>query len=449
MKSTILAATLLATVAPAVLVAPDAPGSAPVTDDLRRTAIVKAVEAAAPAVVFIGTERIMVARRDPFYELFGDMAPRDPLPAKRYKQYRLGSGVIIDPDGYIVTNEHVIRQASSIHVSLANSDTMYTARPIASHPEHDIAVIKIEPKGPLPHVEFADSDTLMIGETAIAIGNPYGLENTVTTGVVSATRRSITARGKVIFKDFIQTDAAINLGNSGGALVDIHGRLIGINTFMLAAENIGFAIPVNKVKQSLEMLLDPRQLKQLWVGLVLSHDQPDRCAVVSVDEDSPADTAGLKRGDLIVAMDDRPVCSAYEYDLHILKKSAGDTVTFTIERDGERKQLTLTLAAARKPSGENLARSLFGLEVRDLTGEDADRLEVKLDGGVLITGVEARSPAADKRLRKGDVIVRVKRYSVPSTEHLGMLLERAKTGDEVLFWIVRDQYLIGNHLEAR
>jgi len=439
----------LALLAAAAMAAPDAPGSAPVTDDLRRTAVVKAVETAAPAVVFIGTERIIVARRDPFYRLFGDMAPRDPLPARRYKQYGLGSGVIIDPDGYIVTNEHVIRQASSIHVSLANSDTMYTARPIASHPEHDIAVIKIEPEAPLPHVEFADSDTLMLGEPVIAIGNPYGLENSVTTGVISATRRSITRGGKVIFKDFIQTDAAINPGNSGGALVDIHGRLVGINTSMLAAENIGFAIPVNKVKQSLEMLLDPRQLKQLWVGLVLSHDQPDRCAVVSVDKDSPAQTAGLKPGDLIVGMDGRPVCSAYEYDLHILKKSAGDTVTFTIERDGKRKQMTVTLAAVPRPSGTNLARSLFGLEVRDLTADDADRLEVKLDGGVLVTGVEAHSPAADKRLRKGDVIVRVDRYSVPTTEHLGLLLEHAKTGKEVLVWIVRDQYLIGNYLEPR
>ncbi len=427
-----------------------APGSAPVTDELRRTAVVKAVEIAGPAVVNIGTERIIVVRRDPFWELFGDLVPESPFGARRYKITSLGSGVIIDPDGYIVTNEHVIRRASGIHVSIANDEKTYKAQLIASHPEHDIAVIKINPERPLPHVEFADSDKLMIGEIAIAIGNSYGLENTVTTGVVSATRRSITARGRVIFEDFIQTDAAINPGNSGGALVDIHGRLIGINTAMrYGAENIGFAIPVNKVKQSLEMLLDPRQLKQIWVGLVLEPDEQDLCVVVSVDEKSPAEKADVKPGDVILTVDDRPIRGAYDYDLYVLKKSIGDTIDLAVERDGERKRLTLTLVAAPKPSGTELARTLFGLEVRDFTKEDAAKLDLNLDGGVLITGVEARSPAAEKRLRKGDVIVRVGRYSVPNVEHLGRLLDRADKGTDVLFWVVRDGYLIGNYLTAR
>jgi len=441
---------LAAAAAAVTLFALNAPCAAPPTDELRRTAIVKAVEAAGPAVVNVSTERIIVVRRDPFWELFGDLEQDSPFGTRLYKMYSLGSGVIIDPDGYIVTNEHVIRRASGIHVTLPNSETPYPARLIASHPEHDIAVIKINSDQPLPHVEFADSDELMIGETAIAIGNPYGLENTVTTGVVSATRRSIYARGEEVFKDFIQTDAAINPGNSGGALVDIHGRLIGINSAMrYGAENIGFAIPVNKVKQSLEMLLDPRQLKQMWVGLVLSHDEQDRCVVSAIDENSPAAQAELRPGDLILAIDDQPILGAYDYDLTILKHGAGDTITLTIERDGKQERRALTLAATPKPEGDVLAKKLFGLEVRDLTPDDAAKLEVKLEGGVLVTGIEPRSPAALKRLRQGDIIVRVDRYSVPDVEHLGILLDRIEAGKEVLFWVVRDEYLLGNYLTPR
>ncbi len=424
--------------------------SAPVTDELRRTAIVKAVEKAGPAVVNVSTERIVVVRGNPFGDLFGDMGP-DVVPhLRRYRTYSLGSGVIIDPGGYIVTNEHVVQRAQGIFVTLANDETIYKARLIASHPEHDVALIKIDADRPLPAVEFGDSDDLMIGEVAVAIGNSYGLENTVTTGVVSATRRSIVDRGRVLFEDFIQTDAAINPGNSGGALVNIHGRLIGINSAMrYGAENIGFAIPVNKVKQSLEMVLDPRQLKQMWVGVAIDHDEHGRCVVASVDEDSPAEGAGLKPDDVIVAIDDEPIEGAYDYGLSVLKHSPGDTITLTVERGGTQKKFTLTLAAVPKPSVTNLAGNLFGLEVRNLTKDDAAALGVNLDGGVLITAVESRSPAAGKRLRKGDIIVRVDRFSVPDADHLGQLLDRVRQGDEVLFWVVRHDYLIGNYLTAR
>ena len=344
----------------------------------------------------------------------------------------------------------MVRRASGIFVSFANHETIYKARLIASHPEHDIALIKIDPDRPLPSVEFADSDDLMIGEVAIAIGNSYGLENTVTTGVVSATHRSITSGGQVLFEDFIQTDAAINPGNSGGALVDIYGRLIGINTAMRSgAENIGFAIPVNKVKQSLAMLFDPRQLKQMWVGVCLDHDQHGHCVVTSVDEGSPAEQAGVKPGDVIVAIDDEPIEGAYDYGLSVLKHSPGDTVTLTVERESTRKEIPLTLAAVVKPSAPKLARDLFGLEVRDFTDDDAASLGVPLDGGVVITGVEPESPAARNRLRRGDVIVRVNRFSVPDTERLGQLLDGVERGDKFLVEVVRDHHLIGNRLTAR
>jgi serine protease Do len=430
----------------ATLICLTAQGSAPETDPLRRNAVVEAVEKAGPAVVNIGAERIIVVRRDPFWELFGDQAPYE-----RYgKVYSLGSGVIIDPDGYIVTNEHVIRSASGIHVSVPNDETTYEAKLIASHPEHDIALIKIDPKQPLPYVEFGDSDDLLIGETAIAIGNSYGLENTVTTGVVSATRRSITARGQVIFKDFIQTDAAINPGNSGGALVDIHGRLIGINTAMrYGAENIGFAIPVNKVKQSLEMLLDPRQLKQIWVGIVLDPDDPDHCRVVSVDPKSPAEQAGVKPGDVLTSIDNDPVRGAYDYGLDIVKKSPGDEVRLTVERGGKPQVLTLRLVAIAKPSGKDLALKRFGLDVRDFTEADAAQRQLNLEGGVLVTGVEKNGPADRRHLREGDIIVRVGRFTIPNVEHLGMLLEQVQTGNEALVWVIREDYLIGNYLTAR
>ena len=452
MKRVILVSAAIA----AACICLSAHGSVPVTpsgeagDDLRHSAVVRAVEKAGPAVVNIGAERIIVVRRDPFWELFGDQAPYE-----RYgKVYSLGSGVIIDPDGYIVTNEHVIRSASGIHVSLPNDETPYEARLIASHSEHDIALIKIDPKQPLPYVEFGDSDDLLIGETAIAIGNSYGLENTVTTGVVSATRRSITARGQVIFKDFIQTDAAINPGNSGGALVDVYGRLIGINTAMqYGAENIGFAIPVNKVKQSLEILLDPRQLKQTWVGIVLDPNIRDHCTVASVDPDSPAEKAGIKPGDILTSIDGSPVRGAYDYGLDIVKKSVGDEIRFGVERDGQEQVLKLKLTAVPKPSGKDLALKHFGLDVRDFTPDDAAERQLSLEGGVLITGVEKDSPADRKHLKEGDIIVRVGarfgNFSIPSVEHLGMLLDQIKPGDEALFWVIHEDYLVGNYLTAR
>ncbi|MBN1916845.1 MAG: trypsin-like peptidase domain-containing protein [Verrucomicrobia bacterium] len=425
-------------------------GAAQQPDELRRNAVVRAVEKAGPAVVNIGAERIIVVRRDPFWELFGDQTPYE-----RYgKAYSLGSGVIIDPDGYIVTNEHVIRRASGIHVTVPNKDTAYEARLIASHPEHDIALIKIDVEEPLHYLEFADSDDLLIGETAIAIGNSYGLENTVTSGVVSATRRSITARGQVIFTDFIQTDAAINPGNSGGALVDIYGRLIGINSAMrYGAENIGFAIPINKVKQSLEMLLDPRQLKQLWVGVVLDPDDREHCTIIAVDPKSPADLAGLKPGDVLTSIDGDPIRGSYDYGLDMVKKSAGDEVRIGLERNGMPQTLTLKLTAAPKPSGKDLALKRFGLQVRDFTKDDAEGRHLDLKGGVLVTGVEKDSPAANKRLREGDIIVRVGVtfgiFSIPDLEHLGMLLEQLEPGDEALFAVVRDDYLLINYLTAR
>jgi len=215
------------------------------------------------------------------------------------------------------------------------------------------------------------------------------------------------------------------------------------------AENIGFAIPVNKVKQSLAMLLDPRQLKQMWVGVELDHDQHGHCVVASVDEGSPAEQAGVRPGDVIVAIDDEPIEGTYDYGLSVLKHSPGDTITLTLDRDGVQKKLALTLAAVPKPSASNLARDLFGLEVRNFTDDDAASLGVALDGGVVITSVEPQSPAARKRLRTGDIVVRVERFSVPDTDHLGQLLNQVERGSKILFWVVRDDYLIGNYLTAR
>ncbi|NQT19790.1 MAG: trypsin-like peptidase domain-containing protein, partial [Planctomycetes bacterium] len=247
----------------------------------RRTPVVEAVEKCSPAVVNISSERVI---RQQYGPLFGH---RDRMFDQLFREFRqryhgherlarsLGSGVIVDPSGIVVTNEHVINRASKITVTLVNG-RRYEARLISSDPENDLAVLQIDAPEPLPCIQMGTSSDLMIGETIIAMGNPMGLENSVAAGVLSATDRSVAAEGKVVLEHLIQIDATINPGNSGGALVNINGELIGINTAIVAdAQGIGFALPVDRVKNVLVNLLDYRLHKRMWLGVRLQEITPD------------------------------------------------------------------------------------------------------------------------------------------------------------------------------
>ncbi|MBI2471564.1 MAG: trypsin-like peptidase domain-containing protein [Planctomycetes bacterium] len=276
----------------------------------RRTPIVVAVEKAGPAVANISTERLISQRHvDPFFgsrselfdQFFNDFFGQS---QKQMVERPLGSGVIIDEDGYIVTNEHVVSRASKINVRLSDGRN-FEATMISSDPISDLAVLKITSPTPLPYVKMGTSKDLMIGETVIALGNPFGLENSITTGVLSAKNRTMTFNsqyGDIKYDGLIQTDALINPGNSGGPLVNIDGELIGINAAIVnQAQGIGFAIPVDKVRQTLVKLFNFRELNKIWFGAQVEErdDVSKGIMVSSIESGSPADKAQIKTGDYI------------------------------------------------------------------------------------------------------------------------------------------------------
>ncbi len=418
----------------------------------RRNAIVAAVEKVGSSVANLSTEKLLVERRiDPFFgyrneffdQYFNDFFGHHT--EKRVEQ-PLGSGVIIDEDGYIVTNEHVINRAAVIKVTLADG-SKFDANIISSDPQEDLAVLKIESPSPLDCVRIGTSSDLMIGETVIALGNPFGLENSVTTGVLSAKNRTINFRGQggiIEYKGLIQTDALINPGNSGGPLVNIKGELIGINTAIVnQAQGIGFAIPVDEVKKTLSELFSLREIKELWLGIEVeeSEEGNDGVLVTNVEKGSPADNSGIKEGDLILEMDSSLINEVFDFKKNMIKKDVDHDVIFKIVRNESVENIKIKLRKAPLPSVEQLAIEKFGLEIQELTPSISERLGLGwLKGGVLISGVEADSPAEMAGIEAGFVLLRVARYMVYNLDELGVLLKQIKRGDLVSMGFVFSDY---------
>lgn len=416
----------------------------------RRTPVVEAVEKVGPAVANISTERLVAQHdTDPFF------SGRSELFREYFENYfgtyekkkiatPLGSGVIIDPEGYIVTNEHVTSVASKLMVSLSDG-SQYEAQVISSDPEMDLAVMKLEAGKPLPYVRLGTSKDLMIGETVVALGNPLGFENSVTTGVLSAVNRTITVPGKygeIKYEGLLQTDALINPGNSGGPLVNIEGELIGINTAIVAtAQGIGFAIPVDKVREALVKLFNFQEINKVWLGLQVKEPTGGGVVVEAVEEKSPAQKAGLQAEDVVMALDDRRTADVLEFEKYLLKKNAGDGLTVLVNRKGKEKTFRVTLEKVPMPPVEKLAMEKLGLEVQAFTSEIAQKLGFDwLSGGVLVSGVEARSPAGEAGIEPGMVIISLGDYKVSSLEEMARLLDRAKGGNRVdvgLAWMDR------------
>ncbi len=403
----------------------------------RRTPVVVAVEKAAPAVANISTEEIVIQRyRDPFWgsrdRFFNDMFD-DFFGRYYYRRAKiatpLGSGVVIDQDGYIVTNEHVISRASNIKVHLMGRDRIYDATLISADAEQDLAVIKISDKKPFPYIRMGTSSDLMPGETVIAIGNPFGYESSVTTGVLSATGRNLrvpTSDGVIVYKGLLQTTALINPGNSGGPLINLDGELIGINAAIRAdAQGIGFAIPVDKVRRVVARLFNFQTKKKFWFGAAVDTAPGGKAGVVvqSVQKDSPAQKAGLRKGDVIRRSDGAAVADLFAFAKSFFKHDVGDRVPLVVERGGKSRKLTVTLRPVPKPSGRQLAREKLGLDVQSLTPALARRLGMRLGEGVLVLEVEPRGPAADAGLQAGDVIIQMGRYLIRNVNELGLFLE--------------------------
>ncbi|HPD14914.1 MAG TPA: trypsin-like peptidase domain-containing protein [Planctomycetota bacterium] len=439
---------------------------APAHEATRRTPVVIAVEKAGPSVVNISTEQIVVRQGDPFYQFrdpffdqfFSEYFERFARP-QQFRTHSLGSGVIIDPEGHVVTNEHVVRKASRIDVTLADG-SKYEGKLLSGDPESDLALIELNAKKPLPALRLGRSDDLMIGETVIALGNPFGLESTVTVGVVSAKNRSVTLEGREAYAGLVQTDAAINPGNSGGALVNIEGELIGINVAIRAdAQGIGFAIPVDRVREVLKGLFNYRLIKKTYIGVRGRDLTPEDMArhkaaahsgvlVVGVDPDSPAARAGLAEGDLITAVDSVPVADMLQFFKKMLDKNVGDTVALRVLRGSKDQVIRVTVAAAPKPSGAEVARTRLGLSLQPMTAELARSFGFREPAGLIVTALEPGGPGDKAGLMRGDVLLRVGDVAVQTLDQVAVALEQ-DGGGQVRVLIARRGHLYRAILPVR
>ena len=383
---------------------PLTPGAA--GQDGRRTPIVRAIEKAQPAVVSVYAQISVRGgspfARDPFQDEFFNRFFSDRWQPRARQGTSLGSGVIIDgARGLVVTNDHVVEGANSITVTLSDGREM-PAEILGADPRYDLAVLKVKSPGALPELALAGSDDLMIGETVIAIGNPFGLSHTATTGVVSATGRTVPGgSGRAALNDLIQTDASINPGNSGGPLLNVNGDIIGINTAIHAqGEGLGFAIPSGQVKRIAARLMrgDDRISAALDLGLELAESgRPRRgetgCLIVDVKAGGPGATGGLRKGDLLMSLDGSPTSTIADYEMILSSLAPGRPVTAEVDRDGRKVNLTLSPKAISEAEALNLAWTLFGLKVN----EKRDFL--------LLDRPADRSSAQSLGLREGDILL--------------------------------------------
>lgn len=369
----------------------------------RRTPIVAAIEKNQPTVVSITAEITTVSRgapfrRSPFHDEFFDRFFNDMWEPRVRRNTSLGSGVIINGrEGIIVTNNHVVQGASSITVTLSDAREL-AAELLGFDPRFDLAVLKINNAKALPEITMGDSDTLMIGETVIAIGNPIGLSHTATTGVVSATGRTLNTNDGETLQDIIQTDAAINPGNSGGPLLNINGEMIGINTAIVqGATGLGFAIPSNQVQRITARLLRG-DFRHLDLGLELAEPgRPKRgetgCLIIEVKAGGPAQKGGLKKGDMLMKLDGSPTSSKADYEIILSSLASGQAVSVEVLRDGQALNLTLKPREITEKEAMDMAWALFGIKVTERQGH-------------LVLGPPAdRSPALLQGLREGDILL--------------------------------------------
>ncbi|MCS7242448.1 DegQ family serine endoprotease [Candidatus Caldatribacterium sp.] len=412
------------------------------------------VERVSPAVVNIDTLRITVFRsplapffNDPFFRrFFGDI----PELERQVPQRGIGTGFVFRSDGYILTNEHVIRGANEIKVTFIDGKE-YKGKVVGADPMTDIAVVKIDATN-LPTIPLGDSDKARVGEFVIAIGNPYGLSHTVTVGVLSAKGRPISAgdSGRE-YENFLQTDAAINPGNSGGPLLNLRGEVIGINTAILPyAQGIGFAVPINMVKSILDQLLAEGRVIRAWLGVYIQDLTPEMAEkfglpeakgalVADVSKGSPAEKAGLRRGDIVLKVDEKETPTVSDLQREIRSRRPGDRVRLEIWRDGKRMILEATLGEL-KDSGTVVPEAQkvdLGFEVAEITPELVEQYSLKTDRGVVIVSVQAGGPADEAGLRPGDVILEVNRKEIASLADWESALAQVRPGDTVLLLIDR------------
>jgi serine protease Do len=388
------------------------------------------------------------SQQDPFQEFFRHFFNQEP---RNFTQRSLGSGVIIDPSGYIVTNAHVIAHADKIVVKLEDGRE-FDAKVVGSDPKTDVAVLKIAAPPDLPAAHLGNSDSLQVGDWVIAIGNPFGLSETVTAGIVSAKGRVI---GEGPYEDFIQTDASINPGNSGGPLVNMEGQVIGINAAIFSQSGgnigIGFAIPINLVKNVAQEIRQYGKVVRGWLGVTIQQVTPqlaksfglenaEGALVSEVEKGSPADKAGFRQGDIIVEFDGKPVNLAHQLPTMVAESKIGQTVPVAILRHGERKTLEVTVE--EMPASERVANlpesaTPWGLAVADITPKLRQRYDLEQSSGVVVTEVKRGSVADEAGIRPGDVVREVDHEPVDNVQDYEKVLAKTGNAPQVLLLLQR------------
>jgi serine protease Do len=382
--------------------------------------------------------------KDFFERFFGDDTHRE------FKQPSLGSGFIFDEEGFVVTNNHVVEDADQIKVILKDKRE-FDAKIVGRDPNTDIALIKIESGQDLPAVKLGDSDALKVGQWVVAIGSPFGLEQTVTAGIVSAKGRVI---GSGPYDDFIQTDASINPGNSGGPLLNMKGEVVGINTAIIASgQGIGFAIPINLAKDIIVALKDEGEVTRGWLGVAIQDLSGDMAEyygiedgkgvfVADVFEGDPADKAGIKPKDIILEVNGEKIETSRQLTGMIAKIHVGDRARIKLLRDGKEKTVKVEIAkrseerlAARRQPGEETEE--FGIRVADLTPEIAQRFNIDETSGVIVSHVESDSKGAEADIRVGDIIKEINRQPIGNITDYQNILSKVATGDSLNLFIRR------------
>ena len=378
---------------------------------------------------------------------------------RRYLQRGQGSGFIISKDGYILTNNHVVGDVDRMTVTLTDGRTFTDAKVVGTDPDSEVALIKIEGDN-FPVLPMGDSDKMAVGDWVIAIGNPFGLTETVTVGVISAVGRSnvhITA-----YEDFIQTDAAINPGNSGGPLINLDGQAIGINTAIASQSGgymgIGFAIPINMARTIEEQLRKTGRVIRGYLGMygqavtpqmaeVLKLEKAEGILVAQVEKGSPADQAGVKPGDVVLAMNGKPIDSYDVFRNEIATMKPGTKVQFSVMRDGKVTDIPVVLgerpteaAQARQQQGTPEPQQTLGVEVQNLTREWAQQFGYQPGDGVIVSRVVPGSPADEAGIEPGDLIRSVNRQPVASTDDFGKAITEAKKAGQALLLIQRGEF---------
>lgn len=416
-------------------------GTAVEASELRETALVRAVKRAKFSVVNIHSEKTSADR---------DMAFDGPR-----KVNGMGTGVVIDERGYIVTNQHVINEVDSLRVTLYDGST-FAASVISYDRKHDLAVIKVDAGKPLPVMPLGTSSDLMLGETVIAVGNAFGYEHTVTQGIVSSLSRDVDADKNQSYKNLIQTDASINPGNSGGPLINLDGELVGINVAIRAgAQRIGFAIPIDDARKYLAKLLSIQQLNDTYHGLRtkdIKTADTRRLVIEATDTNSPAATAGFQAGDVITQVGKMAIVDGADLERALLSTPAGEAIDLTVKRDMSdvmvRLQLartgnnatrnSVTVARANTPPEEDKTWKLLGLRLAPIQS----RSEVPKDyrGGLKVVAVRPQSPASLANVRRGDILVGLHTYETIKPEDVKyvLTLPELPTLNPLKFWVVRN-----------